>query len=298
MRLSLPSIIEAGPGSGALAAELLLELELRNASPTHYGLLELSAELRERQAATLAARAPHLMERVFWLERLPERYSGVVIANEVLDAMPVDLVAWHASGVFERGVILDPQGHFCWEDRPAPALLADAAVALGVDPPYLSEVGRVARTWVTSWGSALEQGALLLIDYGFPGREYYHPQRSSGTLMCHYRHRAHDDPFFLPGLNDITAHVDFTAIAGAGVDAGFECYGYTSQAEFLLNCGITDVLARVSVDDQARYIPLAASAQKLLNASEMGELFKVLALGRGIETPLIGFTRGDRSHTL
>lgn len=298
MRLSVPSIVEAGPGSGVMAADLLLELELRDALPTRYGLLELSAELRERQAATLTARAPHLMERVSWLERLPDRYAGVVIANEVLDAMPVDLVAWQASGVFERGVTLDLQGHFCWEDRPAPALLAGAAVALGVEPPYLSEVGRAAQAWVASWGSTLEQGTLLLIDYGFPAREYYHPQRSSGTLMCHYRHHAHADPFFYPGLNDITAHVDFTAIAGAGVDAGLECFGYTSQAQFLLNCGITDVLTRVSVEDQARYLPLAASAQKLLNASEMGELFKVLALGRGIETPLMGFTRGDRSHTL
>ena len=298
MRLSVPSIVEAGPGSGTLAAELLLELELRNALPTRYGLLELSAELRERQGATLEARAPHLMERVIWLERLPARFSGVLIANEVLDAMPVDLLAWHASGVFERGVTLDPQGHFRWQDCPAPMLLAEAALALGVEPPYLSEIGRAARTWVASWGSTLEQGALLLVDYGFPAREYYHPQRSNGTLMCHYRHHAHDDPFLFPGLNDITAHVDFTAMATAGVDAGLECYGYISQAQFLLNCGITDVLARVSLDDQTRYIPLAASAQRLLNASEMGELFKVLALGRGIEVPLIGFARGDRSHTL
>jgi SAM-dependent MidA family methyltransferase len=229
---------------------------------------------------------------------LPDQYAGVVIANEVLDAMPADLVAWHASGVFERGVTIGRESGFCWEDRPAPALLAEAAMAVGVAPPYLSEVGRAAQAWVASWGSSLEQGALLLIDYGFPAREYYHPQRSSGTLMCHYRHHAHDDPFFLPGLNDITTHVDFSAIAGAGVDAGLACYGYTSQAQFLLNCGITDILARVSLDDQVRYLPLAASAQKLLNASEMGELFKVLALGRGIETSLIGFTRGDRSQTL
>lgn len=298
MRLSAPNIVEAGPGSGTLAAELLLELERRDALPVRYGLLELSAELRERQAATLAARAPHLMERVLWLERLPERHAGVVMANEVLDAMPVDLLAWHAGGVCERGVTLDQEGSFRWEDRPASDLLAEAAMALGVTPPYLSEVGRAAQAWVASWGSSLEQGALLLIDYGFPAREYYHAQRSSGTLMCHYRHHAHDDPFFLPGLNDITAHVDFSAIAEAGVDAGLACYGYTSQAQFLLNCGITDVLARVSLDDQARYLPLAASAQKLLNPSEMGELFKILALGRGIDTPLIGFTSGDRSHTL
>jgi len=298
MRLSAPSIVEAGPGSGILAAELLLELELRNALPTRYDLLELSGELRARQRASLEARAPHLTARVFWLERLPERFSGVVIANEVLDAMPMERVAWQASGMFARGVALDAQGQFCWEDRPAPTLLAEAAPALGVEPPYVSELGPAAQAWVASWGAILGRGALLLIDYGFPAREYYHPQRSGGTLMCHYRHHAHDNPFFLPGLNDITAHVDFTAMAAAGVDAGLEFYGYTSQARFLLNCGITDVLARVSRDDHTRYMPLAASAQTLLNPSEMGELFKVLALGRGIEGPLIGFASGDRGHTL
>ena len=144
----------------------------------------------------------------------------------------------------------------------------------------------------------LESGAVLIVDYGFPAREYYHPQRAMGTLMCHYRHRAHGDPFFLPGLQDITAHVDFSALAHAAADAGLDVLGYASQADFLLNCGITDVLGAEDASDALRYAPLAAQAQKLLSPAEMGELFKVLALGRGVHAPLAGFTRADRSHTL
>jgi len=147
-------------------------------------------------------------------------------------------------------------------------------------------------------GGVLERGALLAIDYGFPAREYYHPQRSMGTLMCHYRHRAHGDPFYLPGLQDITAHVDFSALAHSALDAGLEVLGYASQASFLIECGITELLAETDPDDVARYAPLAAEANRLLSPAEMGELFKVLAVGRGVDRPLAGFTRGDRSHTL
>lgn len=298
MRLSAPAILEAGPGSGKFAADLLLELERHDALPDRYGLLELSPDLRQRQQQTLETRVPHLLGKAQWLDRLPDRFSGVVVANELLDAMPIDLVAWQNDQILERGVALNPEGTLDWEDRPASGPLLRDAARICVSPPYVSEIGRVAQAWVAGWGQILERGAVLLIDYGFPAREYYHPQRTGGTLMCHYRHQAHADPFYLPGLCDITSHVDFSAIAHAGCDAGLDFLGYTSQGQFLLNCGITDLLSRVPSVDVQRYAPLASSVQKLLNPAEMGELFKVLALGRGIEQPLIGFARGDRSHTL
>ncbi|MGB0127335.1 MAG: SAM-dependent methyltransferase [Rhodocyclaceae bacterium] len=298
MRQSAPAILEAGPGSGKLAADLLLELERSGALPDQYGLLELSGDLHGRQRATLETRVPHLLGRVCWLDRLPERFSGVIIANELLDAMPVDLVAWQDDRILERGVAINSQGEFEWEDRPAPEALLRAGVDVPVEPPYVSEIGRAAQAWVAAWGSVLERGAMLLIDYGFPSREYYHPQRASGTLMCHIRHHAHADPFFRPGLCDITSHVDFSAMANAGCDAGLDFLGYTSQGQFLMNCGITDLLSRVPSNDIARYAPLASSVQKLLSPAEMGELFKVLALGREVREPLIGFSRGDRGHTL
>ncbi|MEK7737028.1 MAG: SAM-dependent methyltransferase, partial [Pseudomonadota bacterium] len=159
-------------------------------------------------------------------------------------------------------------------------------------------IGLAAGAWIAEWGRILEHGALLLFDYGFPRREYYHPQRSSGTLMCHYRHHAHDDPLWWPGLNDITAHVDFTAIAEAGFEAGLEVIGYTSQAQFLFNCGFTDTLGRLSNNSDRASVAETRNAGKLISPNEMGELFKVIALGRGIREPLLGFSRNDRRHAL
>jgi SAM-dependent MidA family methyltransferase len=163
---------------------------------------------------------------------------------------------------------------------------------------YLSEIGLAAAAWTASWADILGRGALLLIDYGFPRREFYHPQRNEGTLMCHYRHHAHPDPFYLPGLQDVTVHVDFTLIAEAGTEAGLDFLGYTTQAAFLFNCGLTEVLARTPAEDARRYLPVVSAAQKLVSPAEMGELFKVIALGRGIEDPLLGFLSGERSATL
>lgn len=301
MALSAPEILEPGAGTGALAADLLLELEEMGALPEHYRILELSGELRERQRTTLERRAPQLLSRVSWLERLPETFSGVVVANEVLDAMPVQLVHWTAEGVRERGVALDKAGAFAWEDRPATGALLAAAEKLPVAAPYLSEINLAARAWVAEWARILQSGALLLIDYGFPEREFYHPQRNQGTLMCHYRHHAHGEPFHRPGLEDITAHVDFTAMVDAGVAAGLDLLGYTGQGQFLLNCGLTHTLERHTPAEGTAgsdYLRLASGAQKLISPSEMGELFKVMVLGRGIEAPLLGFLMGDRSHTL
>lgn len=299
--LSAPQIIEVGAGSGRLAADLLLELERRAALPVAYGILDLSGELRARQRETIAKRAPHLLDRVRWLDRLPEHFDGLVLANELLDAMPVHLVVWRDEGICERGAGF-VNGQFVWADRPAGGRLLERAQALAEEYPlpagYLSEICLAAPAWVAAWAGILGRGALLLIDYGFPRHEYYHPQRNAGTLMCHYRHHAHGEPFYLPGLQDITAHVDFTAIVEAGSEAGLDFLGYTTQASFLLNCGLGEVLARTPVDDTSRYLPLANSAQKLISPAEMGELFKVIALGKGITEPLLGFAQGDRSATL
>lgn len=292
-----PEIIEVGAGTGTLAVGLLGALERRNALPRRYAIVELSAELRQRQRENLEAAAPRLLPRVEWLDALPATFSGLVLANEVLDAMPVHIAAWREDGIRERGVAVDAAGSFVWQERPAEGALLGAARTLPVGAPYVSEINLAARAWVATWGGILARGALILIDYGFPRREYYHSQRTSGTLMCHYRHHAHADPFYLPGLNDITAHVDFTALADAGHAAGLAVPGYTSQAEFLLNCGLTEVLAGHAPDD-SRYARLAAGAQKLISPSEMGELFKVMALAKGIAGPLRGFRRGDRVHTL
>jgi SAM-dependent MidA family methyltransferase len=212
--------------------------------------------------------------------------------------MPVHLVAWGKDSLFERGVSL-ADGQFAWSERKLTSgELFDIAAGLDVPPGTISEIGLAARGFVATLAGLLEQGAILMLDYGFGQSEYYHSQRSTGTLMCHYRHHAHDDPFHLPGLQDITAHVDFTAIAETGVDHGLNLLGYTSQAHFLINAGITDLLARASPEQASAYLPLASQAQKLLNPAEMGELFKAIALGKGIDTPLLGFVSGDKSRML
>ena len=301
LALSAPQIIEVGAGSGRLAVDLLLELETRGSLPERYRILELSGELRERQRANIIQHAPHLLGRVDWLDGLPVHFDGLVLANELLDAMPVHLVIWDKQAILERGVAWE-KGEFVWCDRPASGRLLERAQALAdeysLPSGYLSEICLAASDWTASWASILGQGALLLIDYAFPRHEYYHPQRDIGTLMCHYRHQAHIEPFFLTGLQDITAHVDFTAIVEAGFDAGLDFLGYTTQASFLLNCGLTELLARTPAENFMRYLPQAQAAQKLISPAEMGELFKVIALGKGISEPLLGFAQGDRSATL
>ncbi len=290
-------IIEIGAGSGALAASLLAELEKLGRLPRNYYILEVSPDLRERERDLLAAKVPHLLETVAWLNRLPTLYSGLIVANEVLDAMPVHVVRGADAGVEEGGVALK-DGALAWEFRLAGAELRAAAEALGLPAGYRSEIQLVACGFVRTLAQALARGVILLVDYGFPAHEYYHAQRGDGTLMCHYRHRAHADPFFLPGLQDITSHIDFSAVARAGREAGLELLGYTGQANFLINCGITDIMLRISPEDVRAYAPQAAAAQQLLSPSEMGELFKVIAFGKDYAQPLLGFARGDRSASL
>lgn len=279
------AVLEFGAGSGVLAATLAQALP-----GVPYLILETSGELAARQRERLGDRAR-------WLTQIPEDFRGVMIANEVLDAMPVHALAWRREGIQERGVSLQ-EGALAWAERPAAGEPLAAARVLRLEAPYESEIGLVGRAWLKLVASRLARGALLIVDYGFPEREFYHPQRTQGTLMCHYRHRAHGDPFFHPGLQDITAHVDFTALARAGRAAGLEVLGYANQAQFLVNCGILEELERENPEDVVRYAPRAAEANRLLSPAEMGEIFKVLALGRGGPQRLLGFADGDRSHTL
>ncbi len=297
LRAGVPDVLELGAGSGALARDLLAELQALDCLPQRYLILETSAELRERQRTLLARELPQLASRVVWLDAMPAAFSALVIANEVLDAMPVHIVTVCGHGIDELGVTAT-EGAFAWSARPAAGIVLGIAGELDLAPGYTTEIHPAADAFVRTLAAHLERGVALLIDYGFPAREYYHPQRSAGTLMCHYRHHSHADPLCLTGLQDITAHVDFSSLAHTAVAAGFVLLGYANQAQFLINCGITEVLARTPADDAKAYLPLAAQAQQLVSPAEMGELFKVIALGRNFSSPLLGFARGDKSHTL
>ncbi|WP_416401490.1 class I SAM-dependent methyltransferase [Alicycliphilus denitrificans] len=272
---------EFGAGSGALAGQLLEALGER---VRRYTIVDLSGSLRARQQERLAAHAG----RVHWAERLPEAIEGVVVGNELLDAMPVQLLhrvqgAWH-----ERGVALDAGGALAWSDRPT-ALRPPVEIEGGHD--YLTEIHPQGEAFMRTLGERLARGAAFLVDYGFGEDEYYHPQRHMGTVMCHRAHRADDDPLADVGEKDITAHVNFTAMALAAQDAGLNVLGYTSQARFLMNCGLLQEIERLTLAQRA----LAA---KLMLEHEMGELFKVLAVGPGEPWTPMGFAQGDRTHRL
>ena len=290
-------ILEAGAGSGVLAADLLLELELLDVLPERYFILELSAELRARQTETLQRKAAHLLGRVRWLDSLPPRFSGIVVANELLDAMPVTRFKLTKNGVDELYVAWENE-RFEWREKSAQASVRARIEPLGLPAGYVSEINLRAEAWVRSIADTLKRGVILLIDYGFPAAEFYHPQRAQGTLMCHHRHQAHDDPLRLVGLQDITAHVDFSAIATAGTTAGLALLGYTSQAAFLIGCGLETLAAESDPENIRTHLELTQQIKKLTMPHEMGELYKVIALGRGVSEPLPGFGLHDRRWRL
>lgn len=291
-------ILEAGAGSGAFAVQLLLELERLGQLPEQYLILEISSALRARQQTLLTAKAPHLLERVQWLNNLPPAgFRGIVFGNELLDALPVERFRVHTQGCAALAVGWEAD-RFTWRELPASEELEERIAPLGLPEDYVSEIGFAAEGWVRSVADILEQGVLLLMDYGFPRGEFYHPQRATGTLMCHYRHRAHADPLILVGLQDITAHVDFSAVAAAGVESGLSLLGYASQALFLIGCGLDEVAAQATSGDARAQLALTNEIKKLTLPHEMGELFKVIALGRGVDTPLTGFRMQDRRGRL
>ncbi len=294
------NVLELGAGTGKLAADLLLALEELGQLPNQYFILEVSGHLRQVQSDTLQKELPpDLFERIVWLDVLPNDFVGMILGNEVLDAIPVHLLVKKEDGFHERGIVYD--GGFQWQDHAlTDERLTGPFAADQLPNDYLTEVCPVANGLIQSLGAALKAGVILMIDYGFAASEYYHPQRNEGTLMCHYQHYAHSDPLIHVGLQDITAHVNFTAIAQAGLDGGLGFYGYCSQAQFLLNCGLLDLLAKESSDDIKRYTPIAAAVQKLLSPAEMGDLFKAIAFTKGLDetVALIGFMDGDKSHTL
>ena len=301
LEASAPVVLEFGAGNGRLAADLLNAL---GDQVQRYEILEVSPALRALQAEVITTQAPEHARRVIWRDSLPTTFSGCIVANEVLDAMPVHLMAWTASGILERGVMANGDA-LAFADRPAQGQAGHAALELAsrhsISPaslPYLSEINLAAAAWIRSLADFLDCGVALLVDYGFPAREYYHPQRNRGTLISHYRHRTIEDVLAMPGEADITAHVDFSSLAEAATEAGLDLLGYANQAGFLIDCGITDVLAETSAENVIAYLPLANQANRLLSSAEMGELFKVMAIGRGVEDALIGFARSDRRHSL
>lgn len=286
-------VLEVGGGSGMLAAQLLNALDNVGNHEVRYLILELSAERREHQRQTLKSLAPGLMDRVGWLETFPESFAGVVVANELLDAMPVQLFEWQAdaeAALQEMGVTW-VDGQFAWAPRPADSVLTETVTALRnrLGPegaqwhsPYRSEVCPAQQAWMRTLADCMTAGVVMLLDYGFAEPEYYHPQRDQGTLMCHYRHRSHADPFLWPGLSDITAHVDFTALARSATAEGFSLVGYTSMAAFLLNAGLLDELADLPREPESFWFAQAQAVQQLISEAEMGELFKVIAFEKNL----------------
>jgi SAM-dependent MidA family methyltransferase len=303
LQLTGGDLLELGAGTGALAAAVLPMLQQLQRLPDHYYILEVSADLRRRQQQRLAGLPQALRSRLLWLDALPAMpIDGMIVANEVADALPFKRFAIAGDAVLERGVALSAQGELIDADRPAAASLraAVAHIAESLAEPwpdgYQSELCPMLQPWIGTLGAALGRGALLLIDYGLPRREYYHPQRSDGTLRCHFRQRAHDRPLLYPGLQDISAWVDFTRVAEAAADAALEVAGYCTQAAFLLATGIEAQVADSTAT--AQRLQRASEARTLLLPEAMGENFKVMALTRGIDAMLRGFEYQDLRRSL
>jgi SAM-dependent MidA family methyltransferase len=294
------AILELGAGTGRMAAGVLQSLASQGVLPERYAILEVSADLRERQQRRISALPPDLAARVVWLDSLPaEPMRGVVLANEVLDALPFHRFALHEEDMLEIGVGLSDAEQLVEALRPAEQTLREALIATLPEllpDGYASEICLRVHPWIASLAAALDQGIMLLFDYGLPRAHYYHPQRDRGTLRCHFRHRAHEDPLINVGMQDITAWVDFTRVADAGLAAGLDVPGFSTQAAFLLASGI-DRLIENAPDDVER-ARRASEARQLLMPGEMGEAFKVMALARGFSEPLRGFSLQDLRDSL
>jgi len=296
-------ILEIGAGSGRLAADILLRLESLGQLPAQYWILDVSADLRDRQRRHFAQHLPHLQERIRWLDGPPDQaFDGIILANEVLDALPVTRFRWHGARVEELGVVIHEDG-FAWRPRTASQAVFDACRRLAEaggawDDGYVSEYCPRLTAWTHGVTCSLRTGAALWFDYGLPRSQYYLPERHEGTLLCHFRHRAHGDPFLYPGLSDITAWVDYTSLAEASRAAGFALEGFTTQSHFLAGLGIDREMRAIAGDDANQHARLANQARQLMLPGEMGERFKVMVWLRGMELPLSGFALQDLRHTL
>jgi SAM-dependent MidA family methyltransferase len=296
-------VLEIGAGSGRLAADLLARLETHGRLPENYWILEVSADLRQRQRAHLEKRLPQLLHRVHWLDRPPEKsFDGVILANEVLDALPVARFRWHSNAVEELGVEIRGQ-EFSWGARRANAAMLEVCRALCAiagpwDDGYVSEYCPRLGAWTRAVTQPLRRGAVLWFDYGLPRAQYYLPERHEGTLACHFRQRLSDDPFANIGLQDISAWVDFTRVAEASRESGFELAGFTTQAHFLAGLKIDQEMRLAAGADENRFARLANQARQLMMPGEMGERFKAMAWLRGLDIPLSGFALLDMRHSL
>lgn len=299
-QLDHPILFEFGAGSGRLCVDILKHLASRGCLPDAYWILEISSSLRHRQAETIRQEIPHLANRVRWLSRWPDQpFQGVMIANEVLDAMPVHRFMQTEQGILESYIGVNEQHRLQERFKPCANGKLEAHVKRLIPPdwiPYQSEVNLLIDGWIAQCAACLSRGALLILDYGFPQHEYYHPERRTGTLMCHYRHQSHTNPLAHPGEEDITAHVDFTHVANAAYDSGFWVAGYCNQASFLLANGVLDLLSALPEGREKNRRQQAL--KQLLHPHEMGELFKVLALTKGLDFPLTGFSIQNKRATL
>lgn len=289
------SILELGPGTGIMACDILKELEQHDSLPDQYLMLDTSADLRARQQQSIRQYVPHLEERIRWLDTLPAMgINGVIIANEVLDAIPVNRIYVNEDSVDELSVGVD-RDQFTWVhnmiEEELHTEVEEIFKFLGnrLQTGYVSEINIRIKPWLNSLAEILERGVMLFIDYGYPRREYYHPQRNDGTLVCHYRHRMHSNPFLYPGLQDITASVDFTQIAEIASDAGLHVSGYTTQAHFLMGCGLDKLLDGKDLMDSTENIELARQVKMLTVPGEMGERYKAIALTKNMNILLTGF---------
>jgi SAM-dependent MidA family methyltransferase len=297
-------LFEVGAGSGALCCGVLRALESLGVLPERYLVLETSAELRARQQHRVQQEIPALAARVSWIDTPPDQdWRGLLLANEVLDALPVERVILDQDSIRQQGVGVE-QGAFCWRDRVAPPPLRDAAQELQaalpqpLPSPYRTEINLQLAPWLDAIAGRLAAGCVLLIDYGGTRGEVYHPERRDGTLICHYRHRAHGDPFLYPGLQDVSAAVDFTAVAGWAATAGMQLYGYTTLAHFLIDSGLDEALRKRAGPDGVPDARSAGQARLLTLPGEMGERFKTMALGRGLPQTPRGFAGSDQRARL
>lgn len=298
-------VVEFGAGSGTMATDILLELEKLNCLPRYYYIVEISPTLQERQRVKISSYAPHLIDRVRWVKEVPQDFCGIILGNEILDAMPTHRVRINPDGHHQELFVTIKDNRFAWEagefSSPQLAEYCNAIYEKYGDSfsgAYDTEINLESLNWIQKIASALKQGVVVLIDYGFSENEFYRPERHEGTLMCHYKHLAHGDALIHVGLQDITSHVNFTWVAEAGFDSGMSVLGFTTQMYFLISCGLESLLAEIDLNDATRFIKETQPVKQLILPDEMGELFKVIALGKNISQPLLGFSMNNQLERL